>query len=81
MLLYCPNLTLLYSSGNGTQNIFVGAKSVEAPGIFIRIIPTATSLFSIPKLNLKRNNVRAFSEGSMLSLFQCVIVFPALRRH
>ncbi|OVA07033.1 Nrap protein [Macleaya cordata] len=39
---------------------------VEIPGFFLRLIPTATSLFSIPKLNLTRNNVRAVNqEGSV----------------
>ncbi|KAK9948609.1 hypothetical protein M0R45_004177 [Rubus argutus] len=31
-------------------------KLVEVPGFFVRIIPTAPSLFSIPKLNLQRSN-------------------------
>ncbi|KAK9284676.1 hypothetical protein L1049_023852 [Liquidambar formosana] len=39
---------------------------VEVPGLFVRIIPTATSLFSISKLNLKRNNIQALKqEGSV----------------
>ncbi|KAL6227171.1 hypothetical protein ACLB2K_001130 [Fragaria x ananassa] len=40
-------------------------KLVALPGFFVRIIPTAPSLFSIPKLNLQRNNVRAVSKGGI----------------
>ncbi|XP_008790387.2 nucleolar protein 6 [Phoenix dactylifera] len=32
---------------------------------FIRIIPTATSVFNVSRLNLTRNNVRAFSQGGV----------------
>uniref|UniRef100_A0A6P4ACI0 nucleolar protein 6 isoform X1 n=1 Tax=Ziziphus jujuba TaxID=326968 RepID=A0A6P4ACI0_ZIZJJ len=39
------------------------AKVVEIPGFSVRIIPTATSLFNISKLNLERNNVRALNQG------------------
>lgn len=46
----------------------VAARSVEAPGIYVRIIPTAASLFSISKLNLNRNNVRAVNQGRILSV-------------
>ncbi|XP_043710808.1 nucleolar protein 6 isoform X3 [Telopea speciosissima] len=35
---------------------------VELPGFFVRITPTATSLFNVSKLNLSRNNVRALNE-------------------
>ncbi|KAI3902275.1 hypothetical protein MKW92_046280 [Papaver armeniacum] len=35
----------------------------EIPGFCIRLIPTATSLFSVPKLNLARSNVRALDKG------------------
>ncbi|XP_026393536.1 nucleolar protein 6-like isoform X1 [Papaver somniferum] len=35
------------------------------PGFFIRLIPTATSLFSVPKLNLARSNVRALNKEGM----------------
>lgn len=38
-------------------------EDASLPGFCIRIIPTATSLFSIPKLNAKRNNVRALNQG------------------
>ncbi|XP_022152358.1 nucleolar protein 6 [Momordica charantia] len=38
-----------------------------APGFFVRIIPTiAGSFFSISKLNIKRNNIRALNQGSLL---------------
>ncbi|KAG7034144.1 Nucleolar protein 6 [Cucurbita argyrosperma subsp. argyrosperma] len=40
----------------------------EAPGFFVRIIPTiAASFFSISKLNLKRNNIHALNQGSLLA--------------
>ncbi|KAI9164874.1 hypothetical protein LWI28_003798 [Acer negundo] len=45
--------------------VYPAVKLVEAPGLFVRIIPTATSLFNISKLNLKRNNVRAFNQGGV----------------
>ncbi|KAI3852889.1 hypothetical protein MKX03_003276 [Papaver bracteatum] len=35
------------------------------PGFYIRLIPTATSLFSVPKLNLARSNVRALNKDGM----------------
>ncbi|PON74894.1 Nrap protein [Parasponia andersonii] len=40
-------------------------KLVEVPGFVVRLIPTATSLFSISKLNLERNNVRALNQGGI----------------
>ncbi|XXG81413.1 hypothetical protein AAC387_Pa09g2055 [Persea americana] len=36
----------------------------EPFGIFIRLIPSATSLFDVSKLNLARNNVRAVSQAT-----------------
>ncbi|XP_059623649.1 uncharacterized protein LOC132266698 [Cornus florida] len=42
--------------------VFPAMKLVEVPGFFVRIIPTATSLFSVSKLNLKRNNVRSLKQ-------------------
>ena len=44
----------------------------EIPGFFVRIIPTATSLFSILKLNMKRNNVRSLKQGCLLPLIQAL---------
>ncbi|KAF3447128.1 hypothetical protein FNV43_RR12308 [Rhamnella rubrinervis] len=37
---------------------------VEVPGFLVRIIPIATSLFSISKLNLNWNNLHALSQGA-----------------
>ncbi|WJZ86013.1 hypothetical protein VitviT2T_005516 [Vitis vinifera] len=37
--------------------VYPAMELAEVPGLSVRIIPTATSLFSILKLNLKRNNV------------------------
>ncbi|XVF17901.1 hypothetical protein REPUB_Repub10bG0164600 [Reevesia pubescens] len=45
--------------------VYPAANLDEAPGLFIRIIPTATSLFNLSKLNLKRNNVRALNIGDV----------------
>ncbi|XP_038701272.1 nucleolar protein 6 isoform X2 [Tripterygium wilfordii] len=42
------------------------AEKLEVPGFFVRIIPTAPSLFNISKLNVKRNNVRALNQGDVL---------------
>ncbi|KAB1213028.1 Nucleolar protein 6 [Morella rubra] len=38
----------------------------EVPGFFVRIIPTAKSLFAIAKLNLNRNNVRVLNHGGTI---------------
>ncbi|ONH96837.1 hypothetical protein PRUPE_7G155300 [Prunus persica] len=45
--------------------VYPGMKLVEVPEFCIRIIPTAPSLFSIPKLHLNRNNVRALNQGGI----------------
>lgn len=43
-------------------------KHDDLPRFSVKIIPVATSVFSVPKLDLKRNNVRALSEGIVPSL-------------
>ncbi|PPS17856.1 hypothetical protein GOBAR_AA02726 [Gossypium barbadense] len=43
--------------------VYPAANLGEVPGLFIRIIPAATSLFDLSKLNMKRNNVRALNAG------------------
>ncbi|KAH0971237.1 hypothetical protein GBA52_023393 [Prunus armeniaca] len=45
--------------------VYPGMKLVEIPEFCIRIIPTAPSLFSLPKLHLNRNNVRALNQGGI----------------
>jgi len=40
-----------------TMKIIAAAKPVEVPGLFVRIIPSAKAIFSVAKLNLKRNNI------------------------
>ncbi|VVA09728.1 PREDICTED: nucleolar [Prunus dulcis] len=45
--------------------VYPGMKLVEVPEFCIRIIPTAPSLFSIPKLHLNRNNVRALNQDGI----------------
>ncbi|XP_022751385.1 nucleolar protein 6 isoform X2 [Durio zibethinus] len=45
--------------------VYPAVKLDEVPGLFIRIIPTATSLFNLSKLNLKQNNVRALNTGDV----------------
>ncbi|CAJ1930137.1 unnamed protein product [Sphenostylis stenocarpa] len=43
--------------------VYPAAKLVEVPGFFVRIIPSAKAIFSIAKLNLKRNNIHNLSNG------------------
>ncbi|KAF3441314.1 hypothetical protein FNV43_RR15227 [Rhamnella rubrinervis] len=43
--------------------VYPAVNFVEAPGFLVRIIPVATSLFCISKLNLERNNLRAKHQG------------------
>lgn len=43
--------------------VYPADKLAEVPGFFVRIIPTAKSLFNAAKLDLKRNNVRALNQG------------------
>jgi len=44
-------------------------KIADLPGFYIRIIPTADSLFNVSKLNVStRNNVRAYTKGDMTAL-------------
>ncbi|XP_058203869.1 uncharacterized protein LOC131318082 [Rhododendron vialii] len=38
----------------------------EAPIVLLRIIPTATLVFNVVKLNMKRNNIRALNQGAVL---------------
>ncbi|KAK7252913.1 hypothetical protein RIF29_37189 [Crotalaria pallida] len=46
--------------------VYPAAKLVEFPDVYVRIIPSATSLFSISKLNLKRNNIHNSDHGAAL---------------
>ncbi|KAI8019409.1 Nucleolar protein 6 [Camellia lanceoleosa] len=41
-------------------------KVVESPIFVVRVIPTATSVFNVSKLNMERNNVRALNQGGVL---------------
>ncbi|XP_014521309.1 nucleolar protein 6 isoform X1 [Vigna radiata var. radiata] len=43
--------------------VYPAAKLVEVPGFFVRIIPSAKAIFSIAKLNMKRNNIHNLSNG------------------
>lgn len=44
----------------------------DLPGFYVRIIPTANSLFNVSKLNIStRNNVRAYTKGDIPAL--CMI--------
>ncbi|KAB5547640.1 hypothetical protein DKX38_011046 [Salix brachista] len=45
--------------------VYPADKLAEVPGFFVRIIPTAKSLFNAAKLDLKRNNVRALNQGEI----------------
>ncbi|XP_059457350.1 uncharacterized protein LOC132187164 [Corylus avellana] len=46
--------------------IYPAGEFAEVPSFFVRIIPTAKSLFTIKKLNLRRNNVRALNDGGSI---------------
>ncbi|KAE9596604.1 putative Nrap protein [Lupinus albus] len=46
--------------------VYPAAKLAAVPDVFVRIIPSATSLFSISKLNLKRNNIHDSNHGAAL---------------
>lgn len=45
--------------------VYPATELVGLPGFFVRIIPTANSLFNIKKLNLKRSNIRALTHGGI----------------
>lgn len=47
--------------------IFPVMDSPDLSDFFIRVIPTATSLFSVSRLSLSRNNVRSFSQEDGLA--------------
>lgn len=61
-LLLRPPLIFLTSIGAATE-------IADLPGFYVRIIPTADSLFNVSKLNVStRNNVRAYTKGDMTAL-------------
>lgn len=43
--------------------VFAAKKLDQFPGFSIRLIPSATSLFSVAKLSISRNNVRSVTAG------------------
>ncbi|GMH24573.1 hypothetical protein Nepgr_026416 [Nepenthes gracilis] len=45
--------------------LVVYPEAPEIAGFSVRLIPTATSLFSITKLNVTRNNIRALQKGDV----------------
>lgn len=50
-------------------SIRTATEIAELPGFYVRIIPTASSLFDVSKLNLStRNNVRAYTKGKLPAL-------------
>jgi hypothetical protein len=74
-LLLCSPLIFLTSIGAATE-------IADLPGFYIRIIPTADSLFNVSKLNVStRNNVRAYTKGDMTALhmflfFETSVIIP-----
>ncbi|MED6217663.1 hypothetical protein PIB30_019795 [Stylosanthes scabra] len=46
--------------------VYPAAKVAEFPGVSVRIIPSAMSLFSSSKLNMKRNNIHNSNHGAAL---------------
>ncbi|GFZ18678.1 hypothetical protein Acr_27g0004170 [Actinidia rufa] len=55
-----------YSTERKFPSGTVDMKLVESPQLLVRIIPTATSVFNVSKLNLDRNNFRALNQGGVL---------------
>jgi U3 small nucleolar RNA-associated protein 22 len=51
---------------------FAAAKLVDVDGFFVRIIPSATSIFNIAKLNLTRNNIHNSNNGMYLQCLNLV---------
>lgn len=55
----------------------------ELSGSFIRVVPSATSLFNVSRLNVTRNNVRELNQGNMLTqrftgYFSWILISKAL---
>lgn len=48
------------------EEFSAAAKLVDVDGFFVRIIPSAMSIFSIPKLNMTRNNIHNSNNGLYL---------------
>ncbi|CAL4904049.1 unnamed protein product [Urochloa decumbens] len=47
-------------------HVYPATEIADLPGFYVRIIPTANSLFNVPKLNLStRNNVRAYTKDGI----------------
>jgi hypothetical protein len=51
------------------ENFFAAAKLVDVDGFFVRIIPSAKDIFSIPKLNMTRNNIHNSKNGLYLCIY------------
>jgi hypothetical protein len=50
-------------------SIGTATEIADLPGFYVRIIPSASSLFDVSKLNFStRNNVRAYTKGNMRTL-------------
>lgn len=64
---------VLHYHWKGNFSCDVAMRIAEAPIVLVRIIPTATSVFNVAKLNMKRNNIRALNQGIVCSPFwvQC----------
>lgn len=60
-----------------TRKLTAAAKLAEFPGVFVRIIPSAASLFNVQKLNLKRNNIHNLNTGLCLQhLYSYIFLDP-----
>ncbi|GAV60039.1 Nrap domain-containing protein, partial [Cephalotus follicularis] len=44
--------------------VYPAIRPADFAGLFIRIIPTATSLFHVSKLSLRRNNIHSLNQGN-----------------
>jgi len=57
-------------------SIGAATEIADLPGFYVRIIPTADSLFNVSKLNVStRNNVRAYTKGDMTALHMFLFFF------
>uniref|UniRef100_A0A0D9XX81 Nucleolar protein 6 n=1 Tax=Leersia perrieri TaxID=77586 RepID=A0A0D9XX81_9ORYZ len=58
--------TFLDEARKPVLHVYPATEIAELPGFYVRIIPTASSLFNVSKLNLStRNNVRAYTKDGI----------------
>ncbi|KAF0889199.1 hypothetical protein E2562_022458 [Oryza meyeriana var. granulata] len=58
--------TFLDEARKPVLHVYPATEIAELPGFYVRIIPTASSLFNVSKMNLStRNNVRAYTKDGV----------------